>query len=194
MCSRFEYEIGKALLLKRFGLTVPPNADQLKSEIRPTDDALVMTGPKEAKVFKWGFRVDWSPTPLINVRSETVLEKNTFRPMLNNRCLVPASAWFEWRKEDSKKYKNRIGLDGNTPIAFGGLYHDGRFSILTCAPHADIAHIHSRMPVIISPEDFSDWLDTSIPTAQLHKLMHAPSQADFITNEIKPKTQQMSLF
>ena len=60
------------------------------------------------RLLGWGLGVDWTAKPLINARAETLAEKRTFRPLLERRCLVPATAYFEWRKDGKARHKNRI--------------------------------------------------------------------------------------
>jgi len=74
---------------------------------------------------------------------------------------VPATAYFEWRKDGSRRLKNRISLAAGEPFAMAGLSDGERFTIVTCPPAATIAHIHNRMPVILAPDAEGLWLDPS---------------------------------
>lgn len=52
---------------------------------------------------------------------------------------------------------------GGAPIAslalfFAGIYRDGRFVIMTCAPNDSVASVHDRMPVVLRPEEVRIWL------------------------------------
>ena len=99
---------------------------------------------------------------MINARAESLDEKPTFRPLLDKRCLVPASAYFEWRTaEDGKKRKNRIWTEDTPAFAMAGLTDGERFTVVTCAPAADVAHIHDRMPVILDGTDMAAWLSAA---------------------------------
>lgn len=45
-------------------------------------------------------------------------------------------------------------------------------TILTTEPNALMAEIHNRMPVILQPKDFAEWLDPGIQdTRQLQRLL-----------------------
>jgi putative SOS response-associated peptidase YedK len=165
MCSRFELKATPDEAARRFGLETPPPLPN-PLEFRPTDLALVITaeGPR---LLTWGLSVDWDTKPLINARAETLSRKKTFRPFLETRCLIPASAYFEWRKDGAARRKNRISLSParkEVPLfAFAGLSDGARFTIITCAPTPSIAGIHDRMPVILNRRAEARWIDPGIP-------------------------------
>src|ERR1017187_10208654 len=43
----------------------------------------------------WGWRVPWDKKPLINAKSETITQLTTFKPHLQNHCLILADGFFE---------------------------------------------------------------------------------------------------
>jgi len=133
-----------------------------KADLRPTDLSLIITAGKTPRLQSWGLSVDWSKQPMINARSETLSEKPTFRGLLEQRCIVPASAYFEWRKtEDGKKRKNTIHASDSPIMAMAGLTNGERFTIVTCVPAPGIAHIHNRMPVILPLDSVDVWLSAA---------------------------------
>lgn len=158
MCSRFEIDARQGDLAERFGLADPPPLPGAP-EMRPTDLGLIIDGGANPRLLSWGLAVEWDAKPLINARAETLTKKKTFRPLLENRCLVPATAYFEWRKDGPARRKNRIGTESRGVFAFAGLTDGDRFTIITCPPAADIAHIHDRMPVILERRAETLWID-----------------------------------
>lgn len=129
--------------------------------VRPTDMALIIKG-NNAELMPWGLRVDWSKQPMINARSETLEEKPTFRSLLHNRCIVPASTYFEWRKNKHQQSCINMIKPAYFPVfGFAGLHDGERFTIITCTPSKSIAHIHSRMPVILEPDTFDAWMSNA---------------------------------
>ena len=104
----------------------------------------------------------------INARAETLSEKSSFKELLKNqRCLVPASGFFEWKKEGSKKIPFYFHLPKILLFACAGLYDcwkcpDGKllftYTIITTEPNELIAKIHNRMPSILQPEHEDRWL------------------------------------
>ena len=160
MCSIFEISATSETICEYFDLGAIPILPD-KQVIRPTDVALVIEMDNTVNLLEWGIRVNWSHQPLINARAETLEFKPTFKERLENRCLIPASAYYEWRRDPSgKKYKNRITID-EKPFAIAGLSDERGFTIITCEACDSITHIHSRMPVILSIEDGKSWVNSS---------------------------------
>lgn len=161
MCSNFELNAVPRDVMEAFGLDdLPPMPN--KEQLRPTDLSLIIGMGNTAFMQPWGLAVDWSKQPMINARSETLAEKATFRGLLDQRCIVPATAYFEWRKtDDGKKLKNRITVTGAKVFGMAGLTDGERFTIVTCTPAPSIAHIHNRMPVILGENATDTWLSNA---------------------------------
>ena len=199
MCSRFEMNARPGELARRFGLKAAPPLPNTP-ELRPTDQALVIgtwagdedgeDGPAP-RILGWGLAVTWDAKPLINARAETLTRKPTFRPLLDTRCLVPATAYFEWRKVGKVKLKNRIALSEGGVFAFAGLTDGERFTIVTCAPQPAIAHIHERMPVILDRRAESPWIDSDVSFAEVSGLL-VPYGAEPLKAEEETPTGQRS--
>lgn len=189
MCSRYEMSSTPREIMARFGFEVPPPAVN-QAEIRPTDQAMIADadGPR---LGRWGLAVAWDSRPLINARSETLDGRPTFRPLLANRCIVPADAYFEWRATEGGKRKNRIAPKAGGPFAFAGLSDGAAFTIVTCPPAPAIAHIHDRMPVILAAAGESRWLDRSLDFSAVRDLL-APYGEPLEAEEERPV--QGSLF
>ncbi len=194
MCSRFEIDASPSDIAERFGLADPPPLPNAP-EMRPTDMALVIDGGAKPRLLSWGLAVEWNAKPLINARAETLSRKKTFRPLLGSRCLVPATAYFEWRKDGHARRKNRIGTKSRGVFAFAGLTDGDRFTIITCPPAADIAHIHDRMPVILERRAEPLWIDRGTPFNKVSGLL-VPYGAESLRaeEETPPPAGQPDLF
>ena len=138
---------------------------------------------------RWGLVPSWSKdgttrTPLFNARSETVLEKPTFKSaFVRGRCLIPASGYFEWLKtEEGHKQPYYLKARAGAPLAFAGSFDVWRSkdgakrlvscSILTTQAHDDIRWLHDRMPVVLSYDNYDMWLDRTTPdVADLTELL-----------------------
>lgn len=136
---------------------------------------------REVVPMKWGLIPGWAHDPaignrMINARAETVAEKPSFRTAFKKRrCLIPADGFYEWEKTpEGKKQPWLIGLPGDAPFAFAGLWEewhpasDGTSdpvpsvlscTILTTSANAEMQPIHDRMPVILRPDDHAVWLN-----------------------------------
>lgn len=175
--------------------------------IAPTQPVLmVIAGPKaepgsnlpdrRALLVRWGLIPGWAKDPkdlplLINARSETAAEKPAFRAaMRHRRTLVPASGFYEWKRDGSKKSQPYfIRPRGGGLMAFGGLMETyaepggseiDTGAILTTAANSAIAAIHDRMPVIIRPEDFARWLDCRTSEPRDVADLMAPVPPDYL--------------
>lgn len=177
MCSRYALNCAPIDLMNRYGLTAPPLAPLPIPEIRPTDAAPVK-GRKGVLLRKhFGIPSPHDGKPLINARAETLTEKPTFRRLLGNRVLVPATAYFEWRKDGKARHRNTIA-PGVAPghgeaalFSFAALVGGGFFAIITCAPAPSIAGVHDRMPVILPPEAEEAWV-SDLPFETVAEMLH----------------------
>ncbi|MBI3447037.1 MAG: SOS response-associated peptidase [Magnetospirillum sp.] len=193
MCSRFELDVTVRQLCARFRLTVPPPLPN-RAEVRPTDAVLAIDGTG-ARLLSWGLAVTWQSGPLINARAESLSTRPTFRPLLaTGRVLVPASAWWEWRVDGKARVKTRLSLAHADLFAMAGLRDGERVVIVTCAPSGALAHIHDRMPVLLSPEAEAAWADARIPFKDLAPLL-GPHPGPFdLTEDIPEPSAQGDLF
>ena len=140
----------------------------------------------------WGFpSIVSNRPPHINARSETAMNSKTFgEAMAGRRCVVPASAYFEW-KQTGKKHKEKyeFTLPGRVPLYMAGIYStDGRFAILTRDAAPAIMQIHDRMPVILPKSLIDVWLKQSpeVVSQALTDLHFSPVPAsDKNANQLK---------
>ena len=106
---------------------------------------------------------------MINARAETVAERPAFRTALRRRrCLVLADGFYEWQKSGSRRRPMRVVMRSGEPFAFAGLWETWRdpegevvpsCTIITTEANDLLRPIHDRMPVILSRDGESFWLD-----------------------------------
>lgn len=184
MCSRYALNCAPEDLVQRYGLSAPPRGGLPIPEIRPTDAAPVAKGGRGVllrKRFGIPSRVDGKP--LINARSETLTEKPTFRRLLDNRVLVPATAYFEWRKDGKARHRNTIAPGQGDPAPAGevalfsiaALVEGEHFTLITCDACPAVAHVHARMPIILPREAEALWLSDA-PFADVAHLLRPYEQ------------------
>lgn len=177
MCGRYAIVLaGDGALQRRFSLEELLDDPASRYNVAPTQTlpVIVRNSPNRVEMMRWGLIPSWAKdaaigSRMINARAETVAEKPAFRrPLRSQRCLVPASGFFEWKREGDGKTPHFIHLPDEPLFAFAGLYDtwrdaDGQvvrsYTILTTEPNAVMAPIHNRMPVILRREDEDDWLD-----------------------------------
>lgn len=147
----------------------------MAGDIAPTATApvLIASGSKVVAEFqRWGIP-GWRGGLMINARAETVCVKPMFRrSMAAQRCVIPASGYYEW---DTGKHKYFFQIPGK-PIYLAGIYDniDGVncYVVLTTVPNASVSDIHDRMPLILSHEQVRPWLTD--PQAALRLLTSVP--------------------
>lgn len=118
----------------------------------------------------------------INAKAETAAIKSMFRHAFRqSRVLVPVDAFYEWKSVAGQKQPYLIHMKDNEPFAWAACLSSGMgqresatFTILTTTPNALMAEIHNRMPVIIRPENYAEWLNPSVNDVNhLHTLTGA---------------------
>jgi putative SOS response-associated peptidase YedK len=141
--------------------------------IVPVDDLNRSNETNKAVHLLWGLIPSWSKDrkmshSLINARAETLSEKPSFRTAFQKRrTLIPATVFFEWRQTEQGKQAYHITRPDQQVFAFAGLWKhweqggDTVYSctIVTTAANTLMQPIHTRMPVIIAPEQYNQWLD-----------------------------------
>ena len=183
MCGRFVLRASPQNMQTLFDLVeAPPTAPRYN--IAPTQPVLAVRadphgGLREATYLNWGLIPFWAKDPkigsrMINARSETAAQKPSFRAAFKyRRCIVPADGFYEWKKEKGGKQPYLIGLESGGVFGIAGLWEhweqDGSViescTLLTTEANEMMASLHHRMPVILEPQDYDEWLDTSVQKA-----------------------------
>ncbi|MDD3704508.1 MAG: SOS response-associated peptidase [Clostridiaceae bacterium] len=183
MCGRYQLDTGIEQLMLRFDAENRYIGYGSKNEIFPTDMVAIITeegGHNYIDAAKWGFDNPYDKRPLINARGETVDQKRTFKDMFTNgRCIIPATAFFEWQKNEEKKKTKMLITVKDVPIfGMAGIYRnvlneDGskifRAAIITISANKVMSEIHDRMPVILPADAEKVWLDNTITDALMLK-------------------------
>jgi len=126
-------------------------------------------------VMRWGLVPFWAKDikvgfANINAKAEGIENKPAFREAFRQRrCLVPVDNFYEWKKvAGGKKQPYAIGLKGGGLMALAGLWESWHskpsgervrsFAIITTEPNELCAQLHNRMPVVLAPEAWPQWL------------------------------------
>jgi putative SOS response-associated peptidase YedK len=197
MCGRFTLTIDPADLQEVFGgYTFPPRFAP-RFNIAPSQPILAIPndGKSTADFFVWGLIPSWTKDPsmgnrLINARGETIAEKPSFRGAFKyKRCLILADGFYEWKSQPGTKTKipHFIFLKSRQPFAFAGLWDEWHSpdggtvrsaTIITIEPNELMATIHNRMPVILPPTAYAQWLDSAPQTPESLLPLLKPFPAD----------------
>ena len=185
MCGRISLfaELGDLASQFRFALGQTNDDYRPSWNIAPTAPILVIRSDgneRLASVMSWGFTFrsrsgSGSSRPLFNARSETLEQRPAFRTAFaERRCLIPANGFYEWRSDGGGKTPMWIHRPDEQPFAFAGIYNarpNEASSVITCEPNSLMSPIHNRMPVILSAEQYDQWLDPEADIGALSALL-----------------------
>lgn len=178
MCGRYALTVAEKILLALFGY-IPGEAEPFppRYNIAPTQPIATVRqehGARHFALVRWGLVPAWVEDPkqfslIINARTEGIMEKPAFKyAMRYRRCLVPASGFYEWRKGPGKiRQPFWVPPKNGGVVAFAGLWETWHATdgseidsgcIVTVPANDTLAPIHERMPAVIAPADFEQWL------------------------------------
>jgi putative SOS response-associated peptidase YedK len=182
MCGRARLSSDVSEIKIAFGIPPSRPAPNFAASwnVAPTDPLpIVRYDPKEhqrsLEVMRWGLVPFWAKDikvgfANINAKAEGIENKPAFREAFRQRrCLVPVDNFYEWKKvAGGKKQPYAIGLKGGGLMALAGLWESWHsklsgervrsFAIITTEPNKLCAQLHNRMPVVLAPEAWPQWL------------------------------------
>lgn len=181
MCGRFTLSTPPQAIADHFHLEDVPELEP-RFNIAPGQAVATVSvpDPQRGSILqprRWGLIPSWAKDERIgnrqiNARVETVVEKPSFRVAFRRRrCLVPVDGFYEWSGAASSKQPYYIGFEGRSVFAFAGLWErwrnpSGRVietcTLLTTEANEVLSELHSRMPVIVDPENYPLWLDPDV--------------------------------
>lgn len=176
MCGRYDLNENPAVIQLCFELGILPELrpryniapGQSAPVVRPAED-----GGRALAMLRWGLIPFWAKDEkigyrTINARAETVATAPAFRAAFKKRrCIVPASGFFEWKTLADGKRPYRIKPADAPLFGFAGLWEVWRspggepiesYSIITTEANELVRTLHTRMPVILVPEQYGEWL------------------------------------
>jgi putative SOS response-associated peptidase YedK len=178
-------------------------------------------GSRHLRVFHWGLVPSWAKeikigSRLINARAETLAEKSSFRePFRKHRCLVPMSGFYEWKAGEPGgpvtargapvKQPYFIHRADGAPLAVAGLWSAWRdpdadpeapwlhsCTLITTDANTDMAALHDRMPVILGPEAWDEWLDpANHDTGALSRLLRPAPDGLLVMHPVSTAVNQV---
>ncbi|ALJ00161.1 SOS response-associated peptidase [Rufibacter tibetensis] len=193
MCGRYTVIPKKKAKETQSSSTVAAILEKYQKEPRfnaaPSQLLPVVTSeaPEEVQFFSWGLLPSWAKEKEhglrpINARTETIMEKSSFKRLLSGkRCLVPADSFYEWKRVGKDKTPYRILMKEEQMFTFAGLWDQwvdketgeilNTFTVITTEPNELMASIHNRMPAILHLEEERVWLSNTDDVARLVELL-----------------------
>jgi putative SOS response-associated peptidase YedK len=210
MCGRFVITSAPEALRRLFGYVDQPNFPP-RYNVAPTQPVpvvMVENGARQFRLMRWGLIPAWVKDPrgfalLINARAETVLDKPAFKNAFRRRrCLIPADGYYEWSQSEARKRPYFIHSRDGQPFGFAGLAETwtgpngeelDTVAIVTTAASPDLAVLHPRVPVTITPGDFDRWLNCAndeIDAAMA--LLTAAGEGEFLWHQVSTRVNRVA--
>lgn len=217
MCYYVEQKSSPADAKRRFGIPVS-NLDHYYGGLfvsgfdHPNLPIITNEEPKIITTdHTWGLVPSWSKdlenrNGKLNAKIETINTLPSYRNINQNRCLIIATCFHEWRWLDPKgknKEKYQIYNEDAEIFCFAGLFDKwlnpsngevlNTFTMVTTEANELMQYIHNykkRMPVMLRREDEQAWLDKSSNIQDFSFPGYEAKLVAFPT----PKIQQHELF
>jgi putative SOS response-associated peptidase YedK len=178
MCNRYSSTRNEARLqLRKAALAIANLFTRYNVAPQTLAPVVTLEGDQlTSREMRWGLR-GFHGQLVTNAKSETARQKPLFRnAWAQHRCVIPADGYYEWKTEGRAKLPYRFVLEDESPFWFAGLWKaespslkqsqfigDGasgeeRYVILTREANADVRRVHTRMPIILSPDEIEQWL------------------------------------
>jgi putative SOS response-associated peptidase YedK len=199
MCGRYTLRVSPAELAEIFE-TLRTIDWSPRYNIAPTQTVAAVRQSeqgdgRELALLRWGLIPSWAKdmkigSSLINARADGVATKPSFRHAFKKkRCLIPADGFYEWQAVPGQKAKQPylIGVRDTPVFVFAGLWErwtdpEGKpvetSAIITTDANEAMAPVHNRMPVILDPADYDEWLDRDQQDAETLQRLLKPFPAD----------------
>ena len=196
MCGRYNLISPTSQIIEEFELFSEIEELQARYNIAPGQPVPIIKQEGDKRILSmahWQFIPGGTRDPkkipfMINARSETVEQKKSFKESFKRRrCIVPANAFYEWKKSAGQKIPFLIKKRDDSLLGLAGIwdrYTDERgnivesMAILTTTPNKIMKDIHDRMPVILHKEDYQKWLDPGFDDTSALKELLVPYVED----------------
>ena len=138
------------------------------------------TNGKTIEQCNWGMVPFWAQDkkdfrPLINARLETLMEKISFKKLIQtSRCLVIADGYYEWKRDEKKKIPYYFTRTNSSLMFFAAIHQNNQFCIITREATDKTKEIHHREPLILDEEQISNYLDVKKEGTDILKSIKAP--------------------
>lgn len=203
MCGRFSLAADPPTIKELFGLYRLPVLER-RFNIAPTTMIPVVRQTEEGRdleFMRWGLIPSWAKDKkiayrTINARGETAAKKPAFRSAFKRRrVLILTDGFYEWVKDGKAKLPYRIHMEDNRPFAFAGLWERWTdpeteeevrtTTIVTTAASERVSAVHTRMPVILDPEHYDNWLNPeNQDTEAVQSLVTAYDRPDLVLERV----------
>jgi putative SOS response-associated peptidase YedK len=203
MCGRYVAAAPPSEIAKYFGAAPTETVLEPSYNVAPTNDVYAVVehhDERRLEPLRWGLVPLWAKdlaigSKMINARAEGIATKNAYRHAFRKqRCIIPADGFFEWKVVEGQKRKQPMYIhrvDGE-PLAFAGLWETWRgpernddplrtCTIITTSANETMAPVHNRMPVILPPDSWAEWLDPEMQDTDALAEFLVPAPSSLLT-------------
>ena len=147
------------------------------------------TNGKALENCDWGLVPSWAEgkkdfRPLINARLETLMEKVSFKKLIQtSRCIVVADGYYEWKRVNKEKTPYYFMKSDSSLMFFAGLHQNNQFCIITREATDKVKEIHHREPLILNEEQISNYLDVKKEGTDILKSIKSPELKFYVVSK-----------
>lgn len=159
--------------------------------ILDTSPTVITTDHNWGLLPSWAHNETFARRKTLNARIETLDSRSSYKDIVQNRCLIIATGYYEWHwndKQGKSKDKYHIMSNDDEIFTFAGLYTSwtdenfghtvNSFTMVTTEGNDIMKYVHNRksiksgnihdarMPIMLKKQDESAWLDQSVKISE----------------------------
>ncbi|MEM7779704.1 MAG: SOS response-associated peptidase family protein [Pseudomonadota bacterium] len=171
MCNLYRMTKNTDEVAKWFDAIAAQGGANFGEEVYPGYPGLVVA-EGQVRSMSWGFPLvmkgkngqPLKPKPVNNARTDKLDSFFWRYSFEERRCLIPLSAWAEAQGAKGAKTRTWLSLPNTDLFACAGVWRlSDEFGacysmVMTDSVGSAAADVHSRMPVLLRPEDYEGWV------------------------------------
>jgi putative SOS response-associated peptidase YedK len=171
MCNLYRMTKARSEVAAWFDAQDAADGANYADEVYPGYPGLVVADGA-VRAMTWGFPLvlkgkqgqPLKPKPVNNARTDKLGSFFWRHSFEQRRCLIPLTAWAEAQGAKGRMTRTWMSLPDAPLFAAAGVWRQSDewgacyAMVMTDSAGSDAAEIHSRMPVLIAPEDHARWL------------------------------------
>ena len=152
----------------------------------------------DLRYMRWWLTPSWSDGPstrynMFNAKSETLSRSRAYsEPFKERRCVIPASGYYEWRREGGRKFPYYMTPTDELGFAFAGLWDRWQnesqiiesCTIVTAAAPVPMKKVHHRIPVHLTAKQSREWASNGTQLAELEAILLPEIRTDICVTPV----------
>ena len=212
MCGRFVSASPPDEIAAYFDAAAPEALLEPAYNVAPTNDVYAVAedgGVRRLDGVPLGPRAVWAKDAKVGNQDDQRPGRDRGRQerlqpaFAKRRCIIPADGFYEWKKVARRRRSKQpyfIHRPDGEPFAFAGLWEVWRGpdatdrrdplrsrTIITTDANETMAPIHDRMPVILPPSAWDQWLDPDETTSSARQAAGAAPRRSSSCTRCRPR-------